>query len=129
MQTFRPLLLFVLLAAAAGLGAAEKPHAAKPVNSPARTSQTLADLQKAKAQNAADIARLKTKLKHAANTRAAHPRPEGPKDKRDSRAEPGEQDQLQLQQLMDQKAKLEDMISNLVKKTSDTSAGAVQNIK
>jgi len=129
MKTFRIFSPFVLLAAAAVLGAAEKPHGVKPVNPPAQTSQSLADLQKAKSQNVADIARLKARMKHDAEARAAASKQKAPKDKTDSLSELGQQDQMQLQLLMERKAKLEEMISNVLKKSSDTSAGVVQNLK
>lgn len=51
------------------------------------------------------------------------------RDKRDSTSELSQQDALQLQQLMDRKAQLEQRISDLLKQQSDSSQTIIDNIK
>ncbi len=47
----------------------------------------------------------------------------------DSLGDMSEQDQLQLQMLMDQREKLEEAISNMMKSQQDTASGIVSNLK
>lgn len=50
-------------------------------------------------------------------------------DEKDSLSEMGETDSLQLQMAMDRKAKLEQAISNMMKKSSDTASTITSNLK
>lgn len=51
------------------------------------------------------------------------------RDKLDSMSDLNQKDQVQLQKMMDQKAQLEQMISDLMKRLDDTSNAMVANIK
>jgi hypothetical protein len=50
-------------------------------------------------------------------------------DQRDSLSEMGKEDQLQLQKMMERKNQLESLISNCMKKISDTQNSIIQNMK
>ncbi len=50
-------------------------------------------------------------------------------DKRDSLSEMGKEDQLQLQKMMERKNQLESLISNTMKKISDSQSSIIQNLK
>jgi hypothetical protein len=50
-------------------------------------------------------------------------------DKKDSMADMNQMDQLRMQQIMEKKSKLEEIISNIQKKISDTSDQIISNLK
>lgn len=87
-------------------------------------------LQKANDEAASDLKALQAQMKANADKRKAlRDAQQKMKEEKDSLSEMGSADQLRLQQLMDRKSKLEEMISNLLKKSSDTQAAVTGNLK
>ena len=66
---------------------------------------------------------------HSAEKVDAKSERDGLGDKKDSISEMGEMDMLMLQQMMEKKAKLESMISNIMKASSEGSQAAIQALK
>jgi len=107
-------------------GPAGKPESPAAVQ--ARNAK-LADLKSQHAANEAEIQRLRVKVKQDADLRAAHARQGKTPQPTDSLSEMGAADTLKLQQMMDRKAKLEEMISNVMKESSDTANTITGNLK
>ncbi len=51
------------------------------------------------------------------------------KNQKDALSDMSQDDKMKLQQIMDRKSKFETMLSNILKKFSDTSSGIIQNLK
>ena len=64
-----------------------------------------------------------------AQARAAVTQPDDIKAKMDAQSEMAEMDQLRLQTVMERRAKALEMLSNLMKKSSDTQSTIIQNLK
>jgi hypothetical protein len=136
-ETMKPRFLVVCLALLlAGsaftpvLRAANAP-AAKP-ESPAVTqarNARLADLKRQHAATVAEIQRLRAKIHQNAGQQAAHARQGNASLPKDSLSELGSEDTLKLQQMMDRKSQLEEMISNVMKESSDASNSIIGNLK
>ncbi len=87
-------------------------------------------LQSAQKDAAADLHRLMAEMQaNAEKKKALRDAQQKIKEKKDAISEMNEQDQLALQMAMDRKSKLEQAISNLMKKSSDTSQTIIQNLK
>jgi hypothetical protein len=87
-------------------------------------------LQSAQKDAAADLHRLMAEMQaNAEKKKALRDAQQKMKEKKDAISEMNEQDQLALQMAMDRKSKLEQAISNLMKKSSDTSQTIIQNLK
>jgi hypothetical protein len=102
------LLAFAALIAASGAVAQPKPFSARPPQSSA-SSAKLTILQQRLSDVNAKIAALKAK--------------------KDSMSEMSQQDAFHLQQAMEQKSQLEQMISNVMKASSDSQQSAATDLK
>ena len=107
-------------------GPAAKPES--PAVAQARNAR-LADLKRQHAANEAEIQRLRAKIRQDADRRAAQARQGKTPHPTDSLSELGSADQLKLQQMMDRKSQLEEMISNVMKESSDASNSIIGNLK
>lgn len=87
-------------------------------------------LAEANAQNSADLESMMTEMqKNAAKKKALRENQQSAKNARDSLSELSAQDQLKLQQAQERHRKLEKLLSDLLKKSSDTSDSLTKNQK
>ena len=107
-------------------GQAGKPETPAVANA---RSAKLTELKRQQAANAAEIQRLRARVKEAADKRFAQARQGKTPPPTDSISDLGSTDQLKLQQLMEQKAKLEAEISKLMKEASDAANKITENLK
>lgn len=91
---------------------------------------TLQLLQQASEATEADLRNLQAEMKATAEKKKAmRESQQKMKEGKDALADASSADQLHLRQLMDRKTKLEQIISNMTKKASDTSASVTGNLK
>jgi len=87
-------------------------------------------LQQANEAAEADLKQLQAEMKAAAERKKAQREAQQKmKEAKDNLAEVSAADQMHLQQAMDRKAKLEQLLSQLMKKASDTSQAVTGNLK
>lgn len=87
-------------------------------------------LQQANQAAEADLKQIQAEMKAAAERKKAQRESQQKmKEAKDNLAEASAADQMHLQQAMDRKAKLEQLLSQLMKKASDTSQAVTGNLK
>lgn len=107
---------------------AQPPSVNKPVQRPAAPVQTgpqfvREPVVRPPGQTSPELTNLRQQLQQTEQTLSQL------RGKRDSVSELSQQDALQLQQLMDRKAQLEQRISDLLKQQSDSTQSIIDNIK
>ena len=89
----------------------------------------LTELRRQQAANAAEIQRLRARIKQDADRRAALARQGKTPQPTDSISDMNSTQQLKLQQLMDQRTKLEEELSRIMKEASDAAKNITDNLK